>query len=79
MAGDPVYNNTHPYLSESRSPEARLHWVAALDKIPSLKSRKVVGGHSDPINDFSPEALQETKDYLNAFAPLDENTSTSEE
>ncbi|KAF3385129.1 hypothetical protein F1880_001801 [Penicillium rolfsii] len=79
VAGDAVYDNTHPFLGESKSPEARSRWVAALDKIASLKPRIVVGGHSDPSKEFSPDAVQATKDYLNDFARLDEQTSTSEE
>jgi glyoxylase-like metal-dependent hydrolase (beta-lactamase superfamily II) len=79
VAGDAVYNNTHPFLGESKSPEARSKWVEALDKIASLKPRIVVGGHSDPSKGFSPDAVQATKDYLNDFARLDEQTSTPEE
>ncbi|KAJ5111646.1 hypothetical protein N7532_002181 [Penicillium argentinense] len=79
VAGDAVYNNTHPFLGESKSLEARSRWVAALDKIASLKPRIVVGGHSDPSKGFSPDAVQATKDYLNDFARLDEQTSTPEE
>jgi glyoxylase-like metal-dependent hydrolase (beta-lactamase superfamily II) len=79
VAGDAVYNNTHPHLGESKSKEARLRWMAALDKIAALKPKIVIGGHSDPSKGFSPDAIQETKDYLNDFARLDEQTSTPEE
>ncbi|OQD77467.1 hypothetical protein PENDEC_c002G06404 [Penicillium decumbens] len=79
VAGDAVYNNTHPFLGESKSEEARSRWVAALNKIASLQPRIVVGGHSDPSKDFSPDAIQTTKDYLNDFARLDAQTSTAEE
>ncbi|KAJ5433581.1 uncharacterized protein N7458_012737 [Penicillium daleae] len=79
VAGDAVYNNTHPFLGESKSLEARSRWVAALDKIASLEPRIVVGGHSDPSKGFSPDAVQATKDYLNDFARLDEQTSSPEE
>ncbi|GFN13814.1 hypothetical protein AtubIFM55763_000880 [Aspergillus tubingensis] len=79
VAGDAVYNNTHPYLGESKSQEARSRWVAALDKIAALQPRIVVGGHSDPSKEFSPDAVQTTKDYLNDFARLDGQTSTPEE
>ncbi|RAK90883.1 putative metallo-beta-lactamase domain protein [Aspergillus costaricaensis CBS 115574] len=79
VAGDAVYNNTHPYLGESKSQEARSRWVAALDKIAALQPRIVVGGHSDPSKEFSPDAVQTTKEYLNDFARLDRQTSTPEE
>ncbi|KAJ6124017.1 hypothetical protein N7471_011334 [Penicillium samsonianum] len=79
VAGDAVYNNTHPYLGESKSQEARSRWVAALGKIAILKPTSVVGGHSDPSKGFSPDAVQATKDYLDDFARLDGQTSTPEE
>ncbi|KAL5333939.1 metallo-beta-lactamase domain protein [Aspergillus crustosus] len=79
VAGDAVYNNTHPYLGESKSLEARSRWGAALDKIASLNPRIVVGGHSDPSKGHSSDAVQGTKDYLNDFARLDEQTCTPEE
>lgn len=79
VAGDAVYNNTHPFLGESKSQEARSQWVAALDNIAALKPRAVVGGHSDPSKGFSPDAVQATKDYLDDFARLDGQTSTPEE
>ncbi|KAJ5317075.1 hypothetical protein PENANT_c029G05140 [Penicillium antarcticum] len=79
VAGDAVYDNTHPYLGESKSQEARSRWVAALDQIAALNPKIVVGGHSDPSKGFSPIAVQETKDYLDDFARLDGHTSSAEE
>ncbi|PQE05360.1 metallo-beta-lactamase domain protein [Rutstroemia sp. NJR-2017a BBW] len=79
VAGDAVYNNTHPYLGESKSEEARSRWIAALDKIAALNPEFVVGGHSDPSKGCSPDAVQATRDYLNDFARLDAQTSTPEE
>lgn len=79
VAGDAVYNNTHPFLGESKSQEARSRWVAALDKILTLGPKIVVGGHSDPTKGYSPDAVQATKDYLNDFTRLDGQTSSPEE
>jgi glyoxylase-like metal-dependent hydrolase (beta-lactamase superfamily II) len=79
VAGDAVYNNTHPFLGESASLEARSRWVAALDKIAALNPKHVVGGHSDPSKGFSPNSIQETKAYLDDFARLEGQTSSPEE
>ncbi|PQE10711.1 Metallo-beta-lactamase domain protein [Rutstroemia sp. NJR-2017a BBW] len=79
VAGDAVYNNTHPYFGESKSEEARSRWIAALDKIAALNPKFVVGGHSDPSKGCSPDAVQATREYLNDFARLDAQTSTPEE
>lgn len=77
VAGDAVYANTHPFLGESGSKEARDGWIAALDKIAALEPRWVVGGHSDPDKDHGPEAIQETKDYLENFDRLSKETHTA--
>ncbi|KAJ5192204.1 hypothetical protein N7449_008346 [Penicillium cf. viridicatum] len=67
VAGDSVYSNTHPYLGESRTLESRLAWIAALDKLAALNPSVVVGGHSDPDSSFGPDAIRETKTYLEDF------------
>ena len=43
VAGDAVYNNTHPYLSEYDDVAGR-DWLQALDKIESLNPTAVVAG-----------------------------------
>jgi glyoxylase-like metal-dependent hydrolase (beta-lactamase superfamily II) len=48
VAGDAVYNNTHPYLGESKSPEARSRWVAALGFSPDA-----VQATKDYLDDFA--------------------------
>src|SRR5271170_6144665 len=51
IAGDAIYNATHPYLVESDH-DGLLAWLAAIDKIEALKPRTVVVGHGplDPDN-----------------------------
>lgn len=79
VVGDAVYANTHPFLGESGSREARQGWIAALDQIAALNPRWVVGGHSDPDKGHDPKAIQETKEYLENFERLSEETSTAVE
>lgn len=79
VVGDAVYANTHPYLGESGEASKRNEWIAALDKIASLGPEHVVGGHSDPSQGFGPEAVQETKTYLQTFEKLSTETKTAEE
>lgn len=67
VAGDCVYANTHPYLGESGTEESRIAWIRALDKLAALKPKAVIGGHSDPSKSFGPEAIEETKTYLENF------------
>ena len=79
VVGDAVYNNTHPYLGESATKIARLEWISALDKIAALHPEIVIGGHSDPSKDFSPNAVHETKAYLEDFERINEQTSSPDE
>jgi glyoxylase-like metal-dependent hydrolase (beta-lactamase superfamily II) len=48
IAGDAIYNGTHPYLVESDH-HGLLNWLAAIDKIEALKPSAVVVGHGPPI------------------------------
>jgi glyoxylase-like metal-dependent hydrolase (beta-lactamase superfamily II) len=79
VTGDAVYDNTHPYLGESFTKQSRLEWIAALDKIAALHPKIVVGGHSDPSKDFSPNAVHETKAYFENLERLNQQTSSAEE
>src|SRR5712671_6800440 len=45
VAGDAAYNGVHLHLSESSDQQKRQEWIAALDKMESLKPRAVIAGH----------------------------------
>ncbi|KAL5622414.1 hypothetical protein FOBRF1_001664 [Fusarium oxysporum] len=79
VTGDAVYVNTHPYLGESGTPAKRREWTEALDTIAALEPDHVVGGHSDPSRPFGPEAIKDTKTYLELFEKLTAETKTAEE
>jgi glyoxylase-like metal-dependent hydrolase (beta-lactamase superfamily II) len=79
VAGDSVYGNTHPFQGATETVEARLEWMAALDKLAALQPKIVVGGHSDPNSSFGPEAIDETKAYFKDFNRVAEESTTAEE
>jgi len=78
IAGDAIYNGTHPYLVESDA-QGRLDWLAAIDKIEALNPRAVVVGHGPLDPDNSPRHVQETRRYIQDFIRLDEETATARE
>src|SRR5271167_695650 len=78
IAGDAIYNGTHPYLVESDR-EGLLAWLAAIDKIEALKPRAVVVGHGPLDPDNAPRHIGETRRYIQDFMSLDEETATSRE
>jgi glyoxylase-like metal-dependent hydrolase (beta-lactamase superfamily II) len=66
VAGDAAYNDVHLYLAESNA-QTRREWIAALDKIESLKPRAVIAGHKRAGNDDSPKIIEETRQYIRDF------------
>ena len=78
VAGDAIYNGTHPYLVESG--ESGLEaWLAAIDKIEALNPRAVVVGHGPLDPDNSPRHIQETRRYIQDFIRLKDETVTAQE
>jgi glyoxylase-like metal-dependent hydrolase (beta-lactamase superfamily II) len=78
VAGDAAYNDVHLYLAESNA-QKRQEWIAALDKIESLKPRAVVASHKRPENDDNPRIIEETRQYIRDFDRLVEKTNTAQE
>jgi glyoxylase-like metal-dependent hydrolase (beta-lactamase superfamily II) len=79
VAGDAAYNGVHLHLSESPDQEKRQEWIAALDKMESLKPRAVIAGHKRVGNADSPKILGETRRYIRDFERLAMQTTTAQE
>ena len=77
VAGDAAYNGVHLHLSESPDHEKRQEWIAALDKMESLKPRAVIAGHKRVGNDDRPGILGETRKYISDFERLAMQTNTA--
>ena len=77
VAGDAAYNGVHLHLSESPDQKKRQEWIAALDKMESLKPRAVIAGHKRIGNDDSPGILGETRNYIRDFERLVMQTTTA--
>jgi hypothetical protein len=67
VAGDAAYNGVHLHLSESPDQQRRQEWIAALDKMESLKPRAVIAGHKRVGNEDCPGILGETRQYIRDF------------
>jgi len=79
VAGDAAYNCDHLHLSESPDQQRRHEWIAALDKMESLKPRAVIAGHKRVGNDDSPRIIGETRKYIRDFERLAMHTTTARE
>jgi len=78
VAGDVAYNGVHPYMAEG-NPQTWAKWIAALDKLESLKPHAVIAGHKRPENDDHPRIIEETRCYFRDFLRLNEETTTARE
>ena len=79
-AGDAAYNGVHPRLVEANQNQKRDEWLAALDKMESLKSRAVVAGHKNMKNDDDgPRVIGQTRQYILDFQELAGKTTTAKE
>jgi glyoxylase-like metal-dependent hydrolase (beta-lactamase superfamily II) len=78
VAGDVAYNDVHLYLAESNE-QTRREWIAALDKLESLKPRAVIASHKRPENPDAPQIIEETRQYIRDFDRLVKTTGTAPE
>jgi glyoxylase-like metal-dependent hydrolase (beta-lactamase superfamily II) len=78
-AGDAAYNGVHLRLVESNQKGKRQEWIAALDKMESLKPRAVVAGHKRIGNEDSPGIIAESRKYIRDFERLAMTTTTAQE
>jgi glyoxylase-like metal-dependent hydrolase (beta-lactamase superfamily II) len=77
VAGDAAYNGVHLHLSESPDQQRRQEWIAALDKMESLKPRVVIAGHKRVGNSDGTQILGETRRYIFDFERLVIQTTTA--
>jgi glyoxylase-like metal-dependent hydrolase (beta-lactamase superfamily II) len=79
VAGDAAYNGVHLRLVESNQQGKRQEWIAALDKMESLKPRAVVAGHKRIGNEDRPGIIAESRKYIRDFERLAMTTITAQE
>ena len=78
VAGDVVYNQCRMYVGDT-SPESRVNWIAALDRLAALNPTTVVAGHKKPGAPDSPSTIQDTKRYLQDFDRLQKTAKSDKE
>ncbi len=76
VAGDVVYNHTHPFTAET-SAESREHWAKAAEKLEALNPVVVVSGHKQPQLSDAPETIALTAKYLRDFNRIEAETTTA--
>ncbi len=76
VAGDVVYNHTHPFTMETNA-ESREHWAKAAEKLEALHPVAVVSGHKQPELPDAPETIALTAKYLRDFNRIEAETTTA--
>jgi glyoxylase-like metal-dependent hydrolase (beta-lactamase superfamily II) len=76
VAGDVVYNDTHPFTTESTT-ESREHWARAIERLAELDPVAVVAGHKKPDLPDDPISMAETAAYLRDFNRIEAGTSSA--
>ncbi len=69
VSGDVVYNHCHMYVGDT-TPDGRMEWVAALDKLAALNPSAVVAGHKDPTRGNPPSIIGDSRGYIEAYGQL---------
>lgn len=67
LGGVPVYGNTHVWMADSQTKEARAQWVQTLNEMLALKPERVVPGHFLGAEPKGTEAVTFTRDYVLRF------------
>lgn len=67
LGGVPVYGNTHVWMADSQTKEARAQWVQTLNELLALKPERVVPGHFLGAEPKGAEAVTFTRDYVLNF------------
>ena len=76
IAGDAIYNETHPFLAESDR-AGRQAWLAAIDRLAAINPQAVVVGHGPLDPDCSPHHIDATRRYIRDFDRVDRETATA--
>ena len=70
VAGDICYNDMHQWLRDSPTEELRNAWIAALEKIASLKPATVIASHKRPGAVDGINNVYATMAYIRAFGEI---------
>jgi glyoxylase-like metal-dependent hydrolase (beta-lactamase superfamily II) len=68
IAGDVIYNNIHPWMSQSDH-RTRTAWIQTLNEVEKLHPATVIAGHTDPDapDNDGPRLIDQTRQYIDEF------------
>jgi glyoxylase-like metal-dependent hydrolase (beta-lactamase superfamily II) len=78
VGGDVLYNQCHMYVGDTTA-ESREKWIAALDRLAAMHPKIAVAGHKKTGAPDTPDAIEDSKNYLRDFGLLKESANSDEE
>ena len=78
VGGDVLYNQCHMYVGDTTA-ESRDNWIAALDRLAALSPKLAVAGHKKTGAPDTPDAIEESKRYLQDFGRLKASALSDEQ
>lgn len=78
VGGDVFYNECHMMVAYS-TPESRVNWITALDRLAALNPKIAVAGHKKVGAPDTPAAIEASKRYLADFGRLKESAASDQE
>ncbi|WP_028283600.1 MBL fold metallo-hydrolase [Olleya marilimosa] len=80
LGGINVFGTTfNVWMADAQTTEARSNWISILNTISDLKPEIVIPAHANTNSDFTIDAVNHTKNYIQFYEEALKSNSTSEE
>lgn len=79
LGGILVSTDSHLFMADTKTIASQEQWITDLDELARLQAKTVIPGHFADGNEFAPDNIEFTKNYLRAFIEVETNSQTSGE
>lgn len=79
LGGILVAADSHLFMADTKTRESQEQWLKDLEELTTFGATRVIPSHFASGNDFSPENIDFTKEYLERFMLSEATYTTSEE
>ena len=70
VGGILVSTGSHLFMADTKSIDSQLQWINDLSELESLSLRTVIPGHFEAGNQFMPQNIKFTKEYIEKLLQL---------
>lgn len=79
VGGILVSTGSHLFMADTKSIDSQLQWINDLSELESLSLRTVIPGHFEAGNQFMPQNIKFTKEYIEKFITAEKESKVSSE